>query len=354
MAKAFLSTGNAIYRKNFDEILAIRNGLVPRTEAYEPTYWEYLFALNPHMGIYGVQAPLITLMERNGFTPAELSKLRQAMAISDELVEIEIGAMVHVEKNRASQTDRLVAHDKLASDEFLTLKQEMLRLITQAQSMADSRYESAISQAHSLAEILRLSFVIITVSVTALGLKGWLSERSNSRRLEISSNKDPLTEIANRSFLQAHLESATRKAAAGHDAVVLGMIDLNNFKEINDRLGHLRGDEVLRMVGSRLHSHCREGDVVARYGGDEFVIVFVSPAEHQENAITRMREILVSAFQSPLSGSFGSIHLGASMGISVFPTHAGSIEELLTTADEAMYVAKSEKSHIRVAEFSGG
>ncbi len=353
MAKAFLTTGDPTYRKNFEEILAIRDGRLPRTESYQTSYWGYLLDLNPHMSAAGETAPLVDLMKRNGFTPGELAKLEKAKAISDDLAEIELRAMDAISGNAGSARDRLRAHDMLSSDPFLKSKAEMLHLIGEAQRMADQRCESAVARARSIAGIQRVAFVLLAASLVLVGWRGWRSERKRSRILETRSNQDPLTEIANRSFLQSHLESATRKAAAGHDAVVLGMIDLNKFKEINDRLGHIRGDEVLRMVGARLHSHCREGDIVARYGGDEFVMVFVTPAEHLASTVARMRGILEHAFQSPLCGSFGSIHLGASMGISIFPNQAGSIEELLRTADEAMYAAKAEDGTRRVAEYVG-
>lgn len=354
MAKAYLTTADATYRANFDEILAIRDGRIPRTASYQTTYWGSLLDLNPHMSAAGVKAPLVELMEHNGFTPSELDKLKRAKTISDELAAIEIKAMDTVARSPGSSMERLKAHEMLSTDRFLKSKEEMLHLISEAQRMSDLRCEAAVNHARSIAGILRMAFVLLAAALVLVGWRGWRSEQKRSLILETRSNKDPLTEIANRSFLQSHLESATRKASAGHDAVVLGMIDLNKFKEINDRLGHIRGDEVLRMVGARLHSHCREGDVVARYGGDEFVMVFVTPAEHLEAAVSRMKGIVAAAFQSPLSGSFGSIHLGASMGISIFPNQAGSIEELLRTADEAMYAAKAEDGTLRVAEYPSG
>jgi hypothetical protein len=73
MAKAFLTTGDPTYRKNFEEILAIRDGRLPRTETYQTTYWGYLLDLNPHMSAAGETAPLVDLMKRNGFTPGERS-----------------------------------------------------------------------------------------------------------------------------------------------------------------------------------------------------------------------------------------------------------------------------------------
>ncbi len=351
MAKAFLTTGDSSYKKNFEEILAIRDGKLARTDSYQRTYWGYLLALNPGMSPTGEVANLVELMERNGFTQNELSKLKKAKTISDNLAAIEINAMEAVAANPDSSSERLRAHLTLSTHSFLKSKVEMLRLISEGQQMSDQRCEAAIEHSRRIAGILRLAFIVLAIALLLVGWRGWRGERRRSQILETRSNQDPLTEIANRSFLMAHLEGATHKAATGHDAVVLGMLDLNKFKDINDRLGHIRGDEVLRMVGARLHAHCREGDVVARYGGDEFVIVFVTPTEHIDSSVMRMRELVVDAFSSPLSSSFGSIHLGASLGISVFPTHAASIEDLFRTADEAMYAAKAQAGEIRVQEY---
>ncbi len=352
MSKAYLTTSDPTYRKNFEEIIAIRDGLLPRTESYQTIYWGYLLKLNPYMSAAGESVPLVELMERNGFTPEELEKMIKAKSISDELAAIEIEAMNHIATNPNSRGELLAAHLMLSTKHFLKSKEAMLNLISEAQRMANRRCESAIENARGIARFQRIAFVILAIALFIVGWRGWHSERNRSRILETRSNQDPLTEIANRSLLQSHLETATRKAASGHNAVVLGMVDLNKFKEINDRLGHIRGDEVLRMVSSRLRAHSREGDFVARYGGDEFVVVFETPSEQLESTVARMQEVIENAFKAPLVGSFGSIHVGASIGISIFPNHSGSIEELIRTADEAMYQAKQLNGNVRVAEYS--
>jgi diguanylate cyclase (GGDEF)-like protein len=126
------------------------------------------------------------------------------------------------------------------------------------------------------------------------------------------------------------------------------MVDLNGFKEINDCLGHLHGDEVLRGVAKRLREACREEDVVARFGGDEFVIVFSAPATHLETTVTRMRTAIEKAFEKPITDGFSNINVGAAVGIAIFPRDATTLAGLVKCADEAMYAVKNNARHVAI------
>ncbi|HKE81040.1 MAG TPA: bifunctional diguanylate cyclase/phosphodiesterase [Solirubrobacteraceae bacterium] len=151
-----------------------------------------------------------------------------------------------------------------------------------------------------------------------------------SRKLSLT---DDLTGLGNRRSFTAEVANAI---ADGRPFALL-MIDLDQFKELNDTLGHHLGDELLGGVGPRLCGAAGTGDVVARLGGDEFgVLLRGAGAEEATAAARRLRAALARPFS--LAGI--SLHVGASVGIAVFPDHARDPSELLRHADVAMYGAK--------------
>jgi diguanylate cyclase (GGDEF)-like protein len=155
-----------------------------------------------------------------------------------------------------------------------------------------------------------------------------------SRRLSMT---DDLTGLGNR---RSFTEAIDASIADGHRFAVL-MIDLDQFKELNDTLGHHVGDELLRGIGPRLTSAMRPGDVIARLGGDEFgVLLEGAGSEAATVAAGRLRAALGRPFA--LAGI--SLHVGASVGIAVFPDHAEDTGAVLRHADVAMYEAKRARS----------
>jgi diguanylate cyclase (GGDEF)-like protein len=194
-----------------------------------------------------------------------------------------------------------------------------------------------------------LAFAVVTLAASAIALF-WLEKRRSSG-FEKSSFHDPLTKLANRAYLDLYLKLVTSTAKAHEEIVVLAFLDLNGFKGINDIFGHAQGDMVLKSVAKSLLVHVREKDLVARYGGDEFVVVFVSPAEHREQCLARMRKALHASFKQ-LAKEVENIKIRAAVGISIYPSPATSITMLLRTADQAMYAAKGTENLLTVREFT--
>jgi diguanylate cyclase (GGDEF)-like protein len=154
-----------------------------------------------------------------------------------------------------------------------------------------------------------------------------------NRRLAAQALTDDLTGLANRRSFTAEVEGAV----ADERPCALLMIDLDQFKELNDTLGHHVGDELLRGVGPRLSATMRPGDIVARLGGDEFgVLIKDADSETATVAASRLRVALGRPYA--LAGI--SLHVGASIGIAVFPEHAQDAGTLLRHSDVAMYEAK--------------
>ena len=171
---------------------------------------------------------------------------------------------------------------------------------------------------------------LLTVMVRMALLLRETATLAVSRKLSLT---DDLTGLANRRAFTAEVE----RAVADRRPCALLMIDLDQFKELNDTLGHHVGDELLRSVGPRLSATMRPGDVVARLGGDEFgVLIKDADTETATVAATRLR----AALGRPYALAGISLHVGASIGIAVFPEHAEDANTLLRHADVAMYEAK--------------
>jgi diguanylate cyclase (GGDEF)-like protein len=160
----------------------------------------------------------------------------------------------------------------------------------------------------------------------------------NARTLQKAQEQaitDGLTGVKTHRYLMEAVSSEWRRATRMGRPFTLLLMDLDRFKFVNDHYGHLEGDVVLRRVGRLLEEHCRRSDVVARYGGDEFVIMMVETAVDQARQMANKLRGLLSA--DPLLRQRG---ITASFGIAAFPAHGSTPEELLERADAAMYLSK--------------
>lgn len=151
---------------------------------------------------------------------------------------------------------------------------------------------------------------------------------------------DPLTNLANRAYLADQTNQAIARADRRGGAVALLFVDLDNFKSVNDTLGHATGDELLVMVADRIGSCLRRGDTGARFGGDEFAIL-VDDADDPETAV-KVAERLLEALRTPFHIGIRELEVEASIGIAWSGHHGVTFEELLRHADMAMYEAKRQ------------
>jgi diguanylate cyclase (GGDEF)-like protein len=171
-------------------------------------------------------------------------------------------------------------------------------------------------------------------------LKGEIAERRQAEsKLNYLAYHDPLTGLANRRYFVERLENSLLDAARENTRVAVLFIDLDQFKQVNDSLGHGVGDELLISVASGLSEHVRLIDMIARLGGDEFICVMESVRSDEEVAMLA-REV-IAAFDGPFRIGEHDLFLSASIGISVFPNDGTSVQDLLRNADTAMYRAKA-------------
>jgi diguanylate cyclase (GGDEF)-like protein len=153
------------------------------------------------------------------------------------------------------------------------------------------------------------------------------------------AHHDPLTGLPNRRLFKKFLDKVLPLAHRHRHAFAILYLDLDGFKTVNDTLGHDAGDEVLREVAARLLTVVRDSDLVARFGGDEFVVI-AQKIEGRSGAEGLANRIL-DAIHAPLQIRGEWVPIGASIGISLFPEDSDSAERLIELADEALYKVKS-------------
>jgi diguanylate cyclase (GGDEF)-like protein len=157
------------------------------------------------------------------------------------------------------------------------------------------------------------------------------------RQVERSAVTDMLTELPNARSLFLHLDSELSRAQRTGQTIAVLMCDLDGFKQINDRFGHLEGNRVLRAVARALRLQCREYDTVARMGGDEFVLVL--PGQQPESVRNNV-ERLISAVAEAGYETVRAACLGISVGVAYYPADGEDAEALLAVADQRMYLEK--------------
>lgn len=166
----------------------------------------------------------------------------------------------------------------------------------------------------------------------------------NEEKIHQLAFYDPLTGLANRRLLEDHIELALSSNKRYYYHCALLFIDLDHFKNLNDTLGHKLGDELLKQVAIRLKSCVREGDTVARPGGDEFIILLHGLSIEKNEAIMQARligEKILTLFRQPFELSESQYVLTASIGINLFFDQHETAEELMKRSDLAMYQAKA-------------
>ena len=160
-------------------------------------------------------------------------------------------------------------------------------------------------------------------------------------RLSHQAHHDALTDLPNRLLFKDRAHQAILRARRRHEQVAVFFLDLDDFKLVNDTLGHTVGDSLLRLVGERLGKRLRQEDTVARQGGDEFLILLpeLFTAQQAAEVAQNILDILTTPFQLHEQ----EIYITASLGIALYPTDGEDIETLIQHADAAMYQAKREK-----------
>jgi diguanylate cyclase (GGDEF)-like protein/PAS domain S-box-containing protein len=174
------------------------------------------------------------------------------------------------------------------------------------------------------------NYVALIVDITPM--------KTYQKQLEDMAHFDALTHLPNRLLLADRLHQAMSQTQRRNKTLAVVFLDLDGFKAVNDRHGHDMGDELLIAVSQRMKGALRDGDTLARIGGDEFVAVLVDLQQAQD--AQPVLERLLQAAADPISIGHSLIQVSASMGIAVYPRDGTHVDLLLRRADQSMYQAK--------------
>ncbi|PSL40142.1 diguanylate cyclase (GGDEF)-like protein [Planomicrobium soli] len=168
-------------------------------------------------------------------------------------------------------------------------------------------------------------------------------------KIQFLAYHDSLTGLANRAFFETMLNQAVSDAQLHNDSFAIMFLDLDNFKQVNDTMGHDAGDQLLILIADRLKACTRKDDVVARLGGDEFTFLIRNVSNPQNAAF--IAEKIIYSLAQPYTVNGQDVSSSPSIGISLYPLHGTTPSGLLKKADMAMYQVKEKgKGHYRMAE----
>lgn len=209
---------------------------------------------------------------------------------------------------------------------------------------AIAKSESVEESVHDAAKKLSVVNRALTAEVRA---RHQLEDRlaaveRHARADHFAALHDALTGLPNRTLFIDRLEQCLAQARRKGWWVAVLFADLDNFKAVNDVLGHAAGDEVLKSVAMRLQKTCRAEDTVSRYGGDEFLYLLADVRDEQNIAMIAAKVVrsICTPCELVINGAKVQQQIGASIGIAVYPRDGDSVEALIRHADEAMYEAK--------------
>lgn len=206
---------------------------------------------------------------------------------------------------------------------------------------------------HALHDAQRTIALVVAGGLLILWLVLYRTVHTSSARLRTTALEnarlamlDSLTGLPNRRLLADRMRRAIGHAHENAGRVGLVLLDVDRFKDINDTLGHDRGDELLEQVAERLHEAVRDDDLVARLGGDEFAILLPELASVQD--AERVAQKVHAVFAPPFQLGEMSLHVQTSVGVACLPDHAADASSLMRTADVAMYTAKQHRTGVSV------
>lgn len=182
-------------------------------------------------------------------------------------------------------------------------------------------------------------FELRLISMTARVARITIERKRSEENIRFMAHHDPLTGLPNRAQLLAQLSSAVERAERDTHGVTVALLDLDNFKQVNDTRGHNAGDELLRVIAGRVSKCLRGEDIAIRLGGDEFVLILPAAGSDHDGRDQTLQK-LRSAIAEPIRLDGLDCHMTASLGVARYPLHGTNADALLANSDAAMYAAK--------------
>ena len=395
MVRSYVATSDPIYKQYYHQILAIRDGKQIRPASNGNFYWDLVLGsvANPPLD-GGQKISLLQRMQQAEFTQSEFAKLAEAKESSDVLTNTEIAAMQLIE-NTSPLTELirakaiLMLHDRA----YNQAKTNIMQPISMFNVMANQRTLDAVDASEKTASQMRVALILLGVTVlwllwrayqamgvtlgtslknlhaqiekighgdfqsiipvdersegsiiallseTQLQLANFEREHKQTEgKLERMAHYDVLTNMPNRVLLADRLGQAMVQCQRRNRSLAVAFLDLDGFKVVNDNHGHSVGDKLLIAVSKRMKDALREGDTLARIGGDEFITVMVD-LENAEDSVPALERLLKAATTSIVLND-EVVQVSASIGVAYYPQDGLDADQLIRRADQAMYGAK--------------
>lgn len=212
---------------------------------------------------------------------------------------------------------------------------ENLRLLRQKTELEHQYTEAIFAQSHYEEQATQ---VVGTIEQLAIE-KGKVEE--SKRVIEYQATHDPLTGLGNRILMYKAFPAVLAEAQKNKTGLGFIYIDLDNFKKVNDQLGHGAGDRVLCDTSRRLEENTNAGDIPIRLGGDEFAIIVPTPSEADSKVVYETAERVLNALKFEIKGKTDPFFVTASIGVAIYPRDGDTPDVLLKAADATMYRAKN-------------
>lgn len=391
MVRTYTVTGDVRYKHYFELIAAIRDGKEPRPQNYDNIFWDYITANHEYVQSNGRMVSLMTLMEELQFTQEEFDLLAKAKVLSDELINMETMALNAMngrfmgedgKYSKRAEPNHEMARQIVYGAPYHQAKSKIMGKLDEFFKALQLRTENEVTTMEAKQNNAYLVGIFLMMLILIFSISGYfyfvrdivfplrdirakIKQMQNGKykfrdtlrsdeiglllndfvqmgntissmvdNLKYIARTDQLTKINNRVAIDEMLEKEKYKFDRYHTDCSLMMIDIDYFKQVNDRFGHGVGDQVLVAIASIFQKNVRESDVVGRWGGEEFLVIFPSTDIEQAAVIAEKIREAVSLYPFPEVN-----HLTASFGVSTFKkTHdlLATIEE----ADKALYKAK--------------